>query len=513
MSGHLFITRGDLRHLACDAILVPSGTDDQGRRGHTGWEVEGLRREDGLVVGAPSGTDRVAEVVPATEASPAVWLGHTGERGDEPPEWYAQAVREFIASAGSGQRLTARPLADDRPVLAIPLVGIGAGGMAAHKGELVVAVVEAVETALRQRDADVVLVLASSEAFAAAQQARSRTDLQWRELSEELQAKAASLAAKARADRLVLFMGAGTGIGAGLPSWSDLLDRLARGAGLDEEEMAQLVELDHRDAAAVIEQRLRRDGHRIADVISPMISQPRVSLLHQLLASLPVTEAVTTNYDWLFEKAWSDAERAHVVLPGEGARDATSWLLKLHGTIEEPDRIVLSRDDYLRFEGEGKALAGVVQAMLLTRHMLFVGYSLSDDNFHRLVHQARSTLGDSDEHLPGRFGTALTPDEGGLVQQLWADDVDFVSTATDPDGTGPVRRLAVFLDLVAAEASAPAAHLLDHTYDAVFSPAERELRAALQQVVDAAEAEDVRPALRCAVRDALAHLVGQRRDR
>lgn len=33
MSGHLFITRGDLLHLACDAILIPSGTDAHGTPG------------------------------------------------------------------------------------------------------------------------------------------------------------------------------------------------------------------------------------------------------------------------------------------------------------------------------------------------------------------------------------------------------------------------------------------------------------------------------------------------
>ena len=62
---------------------------------------------------------------------------------------------------------------------------------------------------------------------------------------------------------------------------------------------------------------------------------------------------------------------------------------------------MLSRDDYLRFEAEGVALAGIVQAMLLTRHMLFVGYSLSDDNFHRLVHQVRAAIGSDHTSMRG----------------------------------------------------------------------------------------------------------------
>ena len=127
----------------------------------------------------------------------------------------------------------------------------------------------------------------------------------------------------------------------------------------------------------------------MVEAIIEQVTTEQVSLMHQLLASWPVREAVTTNYDTCFEQAWIDAGREHVVLPKVSAQGAEAWLLKLHGSIDDRSRIVLSREDYLRFEGEGVALAGMVQAMLLTRRMLFVGYSLSDDNFHRLVHQRR----------------------------------------------------------------------------------------------------------------------------
>jgi hypothetical protein len=56
--------------------------------------------------------------------------------------------------------------------------------------------------------------------------------------------------------------------------------------------------------------------------------------------------------------------------------EATRWLLKLHGTVERPESIVLSREDYLHWEEQGSAFGAVVQALLLTRHLLFVGYGL-----------------------------------------------------------------------------------------------------------------------------------------
>ena len=88
--------------------------------------------------------------------------------------------------------------------------------------------------AAEREDVDVALVLYSETAYSAAQQARSRTHHRcWGELSDEHEQEALRLAGLARARRLVLFLGAGASIGAGLPSWGDLLARLAERAQLE----------------------------------------------------------------------------------------------------------------------------------------------------------------------------------------------------------------------------------------------------------------------------------------
>lgn len=513
LSGHLFITRGSLTRLACDAILVPSGTHD-GRFGHVThhWAKLPLPRDShGFVTPAPDGERRVVEV-PTLDGSswPALWVGHTGETGDEPPEWYAEALGQFIREAADRppERREVAPVGDDRPLLALPLIGTGKGGMAHRKGEIILAAVRAILNELATVDADVVLVVQDAETYTAAQQARAQaTDSAWASLEASHVETARELAREARRGRLVLFMGAGTGVGAGLPNWEELIERLGERVGLrSEEDQSALSHLDPRDAGLVLDRRLREEGSALADVLLELFNRTRVSLVHQLLASLPVTEAATTNYDQLFERAWEDAGKSHAVLPRQSARDASRWLLKLHGSINEPERIVLSRDDYLRFEGEGIALAGIVQAMLLTRHMLFVGYSLSDDNFHRLVHQVRGAVGRAEERPGGRFGTALTPTSPDLFEDVWAQDVRFLNTArgSDPDA----RRLAILLDLIGSESAAPAAHVLKHSYDAVFSSDERTLRDHLLEAQQAAGAPGVRPAVRQAVEDALVSLRG-----
>jgi hypothetical protein len=141
--------------------------------------------------------------------------------------------------------------------------------------------------------------------------------------------------------------------------------------------------------------------------------------------------------------------------------------------------------------------------MLLTHHMLFVGYSLSDDNFHRLVHQVRGAVGDASHRPGGPFGTALMSEPARLVEDLWHGDIQIVSS-------GDARRLAILLDYVGARSAAPAAHVLDDSYQALFSEPELALRDLLREVGALAGGTDngIRPEVREAVKRALDSLRG-----
>ena len=116
-----------------------------------------------------------------------------------------------------------------------------------------------------------------------------------------------------------------------------------------------------------------------------------ILLSHSLLAALPVNEIVTTNYDTLFEMACQGVNRELAILPYQPNAAKRRWLLKLHGSVGQGD-IVLTRDDYLHLAHLRGALAGIVQALLVTRHLLFVGYSLSDDDFHQIVYDVRTAV-------------------------------------------------------------------------------------------------------------------------
>jgi len=336
------------------------------------------------------------------------------------------------------------------------------------------------------------LVLNEDADFAAAQVARRLIQEAWADLDDEHHTAAAAIAERARLGELTLFVGAGASIGAGAPSWRELLDKLGESAGLSPAELGQLSTLDARDAGALLERRLGSADALRAAVVK-LTDIPLVSVTHQLLASLPVREFVTTNYDTCIEEAVRGAGHSLAVLPGDPIGNRRSWLVKLHGSVADAERIVLSRDDYMRFDAEAAALAGVVQALLLTRHMLFVGYSMSDDNFHRLMHEVRAIAHDGEE----RLATAVTPEPLGIMHEVWNRDVKWISSAAQHEPMP--RRQAIILDLISARASVARSHLYDPSYRALFNEGELELGRALLAVSQAAATDGVDPA----VRDAL----------
>jgi hypothetical protein len=514
MGGHLFITKGDATKLACDAWLLPTGSH-KGRNGHTTWRLPEyvgrvLDAGEQYVDPSPSRRNRISRLTEDGADHPAVWAAHTGESGAEPVDWFVEPVIAFIHEAAKTvQRTGSRAY----PLLAIPMVGTRDGGLRGSKGELVKRLVVEVLGVIKAIRCDVVLVTRNSEALAAAQHARAKAGVDWREM-EGLQEEAEELGRIAARDQLVLFLGAGVSIPAGLPDWKGLLESLVKQAWSDDPKLLkEASELDPLDAGELISRRLGQ-GKGLTATLQELLASKVHSLQHQLLASLPVTAVVTTNYDGLFEDAWAaalpDGEKFSV-LPGTTDATPDRWLLKLHGSVtsDNPSEVVLGRSDYMRFERQSVALAGLVQAMMLTRHMLFVGFSLSDPNFHRIVEgvrqaiapvetEFRSDVGTSERARLRRpsdrvMGTVVTPSTRSLHRDLWESEIRFASTADVKGEFGPaVRRLEIFLDRVLAEATRPTAYLLDQSYAALLDDEELELSRALADVRDRARRVDSR---------------------
>lgn len=482
MAGHVFVIKGDVRNVACDAFLF--ATDKQlsggGRWHDSAPDVE--NRLDPDVRSAFQGEHRFTLPVaprPGFPLEPTPILTAVPFKGIQQASDIVPRIHEFfeVAVADAAQRQVTVTLAKrGRPLLAVPLFGAGGGGGGPVRGDIFRVLYAECRRAATEHDVDVVVVLRDPRDYDLAQAIRREPGDAWPELTPDLLERAMELARRAAAAELVPFTGAGISMSAGAPSWDGLIRRLAQSAGVPPETIDNLVDShDVLDQATYLHREFDRrhpdDPLAFAAAVIEAVKADRYGLGPALLASLQAEQAITLNYDTLFETAAADAALPRRVIPGPFS-DEERWLLKLHGTIDDLRSIVLTRDDYLGFNSDRAALSSLVKATLMTRHLLFVGFGVKDPHFHEIVHDVRRAL----PERAGPFGTVVTLTDSEVTRRLWSDDLDFVTVSS-------ARLLDVFLDALLAHAATTHSYLLADGYASTLPDADAALRDALLRSV------------------------------
>jgi SIR2-like domain len=487
VSGHVFVVGADLTRLACDDVVVPT---DRALRVTPSWvpllppdTVRDVDDEGACVRAEWTGDDRVLEVPGCGER--CAWLVETVDSGDvqeaddDRLAWLLDGARQALAAV-AGREVPEPAHGRARRLVGLPALGTGWGGAAGRRGELLRQLLPVLQQGAEEHGYDVALVLPQPSDVAAAQRVRRSEGGGW-DLPAELRGVAEVLGGRARAGELAVFLGAWVSAAAGLPTWRQLLDELAVRAGLDGALRTGLSGLPPQDAAALLARELGREA--LTGYLRERFGPGSYSLAHALIAGLPVHEYVTTNYDPLVELAAADIGRELSVLPFDEAAPGRPWLLKLHGDAAHPESVVLTREEYLQFGDTRAALAGVLHSLLLTRHVLFVGTSMQDDDLIRIAHQVRSATRAPGAGPRQRSGTVLALLEDPARARLWEQDVQTVAIA--PAGTPPAeaaRLLEVLLDCIGCLSTPPTGYLLDPAYRGMLSDEERALAEALQQV-------------------------------
>lgn len=494
--GHVFVTMGDLLNFKSDAWLLPVD-----RRASPGdhWKVALPWLEEALEIhNLQSIRDESVFAFPLhiwNRDSSIPVLTAVPMSGVTDAEQLLPRFRSFleVATAATTERRKSTAESAVRPVLAVPFFGTGRGGGNIYRGEILRVLLKEAYRHTGEAGVDVVFVFQDAAAFALAQQQRRERSDAWSALAPSLLTKAKDLAKVARDGRLVPFMGAGVSISAGAPNWSQLLQRLAGAAGLESSEKAALAKLSNLDQADVLRSffsdkfPLDSDA-RFGRAVADSVDVKKYGLAPSLLACLPSNGAITLNYDTLFETASEDAGSPRTVIPGDQPDDRTAasqkWLLKLHGSVDKPETIVLTRDDHLGYSATREALSALVKAHLITHHLLFVGFGLADDHFHEIVHDVRRAL--PAKKGGNRFGSALMLDNDVMQEKLWGKHLNLIEMKNpDPSESGiaaAARRLEIFLDALVAHASDSHSFLLAPHYGEGLTDEEARLRDALLEV-------------------------------
>ena len=195
--------------------------------------------------------------------------------------------------------------------------------------------------------------------------------------------------------RFLPFIGAGMSVNFGYPTWPGFLRNVIKRYAspsereglcemLDEQALLPLAEALDKDLQSGIEEAVQRHFRP-----SKMKEIDPARNYVRLLQSMGVWSYVTTNYDTVLERFAPEAGKK-VILPTtlqsagefeELERRGQPFLLKLHGTYDNPDSIVLAQWQYEKHypQDENAVNPAVLRRLWQHETLLFLGCSLEKD--------------------------------------------------------------------------------------------------------------------------------------
>ena len=134
---------------------------------------------------------------------------------------------------------------------------------------------------------------------------------------------------------------------------------------------------------------------------------------HLFLLSLNAGVLYTTNQDNLFELAASKKGRPHRIVSRledlAESNPSEALLFKYHGDLDRPETIIFTGASYEARIADPRHFLNIrLQADLLAKGFLFIGYSFRDPNVHWLFRELRAAFG---EKLPPSYMIAYRYDQ------------------------------------------------------------------------------------------------------
>lgn len=197
------------------------------------------------------------------------------------------------------------------------------------------------------------------------------------------------------------FIGAGLSVGAGLPGWYDLISELSERIGYDmpPPQWATSEALIDAAQAYVNDQGLHSLVRFLKERIRTTGMQPTAA--HKALARLPVSLVFTANYDNLLEKAFeAEGKWVEVVveddsIPYMRRGPDTINVVKLYGDLNQPDSLVLARQQYEEFKLKRPQMIKLLETELGRSDMLYLGWSHTDPYFNLVFGELLSRFGEN----------------------------------------------------------------------------------------------------------------------
>lgn len=201
------------------------------------------------------------------------------------------------------------------------------------------------------------------------------------------------------AGNVVAFVGAGMSAGAGLPGWYKMISELSLRVGYELPPSQWASGETLIDAAQYY---INREGlHSLIAFLKDRLdtTNKEPTLAHQALARLPISMVFTANYDDLLERAYRDAgKRVQLVVSDRSLPflrrdpDITN-LVKLYGDLDQPETIVLARQQYESYFLQRPQMIKLLETELARSDLLYLGWSHTDPHFNLVFGEMLSRFG------------------------------------------------------------------------------------------------------------------------
>ena len=173
---------------------------------------------------------------------------------------------------------------------------------------------------------------------------------------------------------IVFCVGAGASLYAGAPTQDEIISELGKLAQINKNDMFGT------DTESFYEYTSNLLGRsRVFSQISKLSENLMPTELHRALAKSPANIFITTNYDTLLEKAMrlEDVEFEVVTYGSHSySMEKQKTIVKLSGTVDKPDTLVLTRFDQKMIRKKRTELQSLARAYLSNNLVLFIGCDL-----------------------------------------------------------------------------------------------------------------------------------------
>jgi hypothetical protein len=195
-----------------------------------------------------------------------------------------------------------------------------------------------------------------------------------------------------KARNVILFVGGGVSMNLGLPSWEELIEKLADDLGYEKDiyktlgdplVLAEYYKLTR--GIGPLRSWMDRKWHNLEKVD---ITQ---SYIHQLIVELDFPIIYTTNYDRWIEFTFDAYGKEYVKISDvsdiKDIKEDKTQIIKFHGDFDNDSSIVLTESSYFDRLDFETPLDIKLRADVLGKSILFIGYSLSDINIRFLLYK------------------------------------------------------------------------------------------------------------------------------